>query len=169
MEQKKTNKKFISEKIRMRTNARLAAVQATYAIAYEAESVDDVIMDFIKGNVGRYVIKEGPQNKEEMIPLEAMDTNYFNTLVRGVHARKEDLEKSLSAYLNEGWLFERMDETQQALLLCAVYELTTSLDIDPKIIIKEYVDLAYAFFTKYEPKLINALLDQIAKSIRPEN
>ena len=168
MEKEKTKKKFVSEKIKMRTNARLAAVQATYAISYGAESVDEVIMDFVKGNVGRYVIKEGPKHKEEMVPLEAMDTTYFNALVRGVHARKEELEKSLSAYLNEGWLFERMDATQQALLLCAVYELTTSLDLDPKVIIKEYVDLAYAFFTKYEPKMVNALLDQISKSVRSE-
>lgn len=159
-------KKFVSEKIRMRTNARLAAVQATYAIAYGTESVDEVVMDFVKGNVGRYVIKEDI-NQEEMIAIDAMDTTYFSNLVKGVHARKEELEKSLSAYLNEGWSFDRMDGTQQALLLCAVYELTTSLDIDPKIIIKEYVDLAYAFFTKYEPKVINALLDTIARSIRP--
>ncbi|MBR1605697.1 MAG: transcription antitermination factor NusB [Alphaproteobacteria bacterium] len=160
-------KKFVSEKIKMRTNARLAAVQATYAIGYGAESVDEVIMDFVKGNVGRYVIKEDAKHQEEMIALEAMDTAYFSALVKGVHARKQELEKSLSAYLNEGWLFERMDATQQALLLCAVYELTTSLDIDAKVIIKEYVDLAYAFFTKYEPKVINALLDQISRSIRP--
>ncbi len=163
----KEKKKFVSEKIKMRSAARLAAVQATYAIRYAAESVDEVIMDFVRGDVGRYVIKEDAQHQEEMVPVEAMDTAYFNALVRGVHSRKAELEKSLSAYLNEGWLFDRMDETQQALLLCAVYELTTALDIDAKVIIKEYVDLAYAFFTKYEPKVINALLDQISRSIRP--
>ena len=33
-------------------------------------------------------------------------------------------------------------------------------------IIQEYVDLAYAFFTKNEPKMVNALLDQIAHAVR---
>ena len=37
-----------------------------------------------------------------------------------------------------------------------------------KNIIKEYVDLAYAFFSKKEPKMVNALLDKIAKEIRGE-
>ena len=158
--------KFVSEKIKMRTSARLAAVQATYMIAYGQLPVDEVIKDFVKGEVGRYVIKESFPDKEEMIPVEQMDNEYFTSLVRGVHTNKEQLEKSLSSYLNEGWSFDRMDGTLQALLLCAVYEIANTLDIDVKVIIKEYVDLAYAFFTKYEPKMVNALLDSIAKSVR---
>lgn len=150
----------------MRSSARLAAVQATYMIAYSQLPVDEVIRDFVNGEVGRYLIAEDSLSNEEMIPVEEMDTSYFTSLVRGVHERKEMLEKSLSLYLNEGWSFERMDGTLQALLLCAVYEITNTLDVDVKILIKEYVDLAYAFFTKYEPKMVNALLDQIAKNVR---
>ena len=47
-----------------------------------------------------------------------------------------------------------------------MYELAYTTDVDAKIIIQEYVDLAYAFFMKNEPKMINALLDQIAKDVR---
>ena len=32
--------------------------------------------------------------------------------------------------------------------------------------IQEYVDMAYAFFSKGEPKMVNALLDQIAREVR---
>lgn len=160
--------KFVSEKIRMRTGARLAAVQAAYMIAYGQLPVDEVIRDFVKGEVGRYVIAESFPDREEMVPVSQMDTDYFTSLVKGVHANKEQLEKSLAVYLNEGWSFERMDGTLQALLLCAVYELAHTLDVDAKVIIKEYVDLAYAFFTKYEPKMVNALLDSVAKKVRGE-
>ncbi len=158
--------KYISEKIKMKSGARLAAVQATYMIAYGQLSVDEVIRDFINGEVGRYVIDEKDNNTEEMIKISDIDTNYFATLVRGVHEKKEYIEKSLSSYLNEGWSFERMDGTMQALLLCAVYEIINTLDVDVKVIIQEYVDLAYAFFSKNEPKMINALLDQIAHEVR---
>ena len=158
--------KFVSGKIRRKSGARLAAVQATYMIAYGQLPVDEVIKDFVSGEVGRYVIAEDMLNREEMVPVEQMDTAYFTALVKGVHSRKEQLEQSLSAYLNEGWSFERMDGTLQALLLCAVYEIVSTLDVDVKIIIKEYVDLAYAFFAKSEPKMVNALLDQIAKQVR---
>ena len=158
--------KYISEKIKMKSGARLAAVQATYMIAYGQLSVDEVIRDFINGEVGRYVIDEKDNNTEEMIKISDIDTNYFATLVRGVHEKKEYIEKSLSSYLNEGWSFERMDGTMQALLLCAVYEIINTLDVDVKVIIQEYVDLAFAFFSKNEPKMINALLDQIAHEVR---
>ena len=159
-------KKFISEKIRMKSEARLAAVQATYVIAMTENPVEEVIKDFVDGKVGRFVIEEDALNKEELVPVHAMDVTYFTELVKGVHARKEEIEKSLNAYLEKGWTFERMDETMRALLLCAIYEITTTLDIDVKVIIKEYVDLAYAFFTKSEPKMVNALLDQISHALR---
>ena len=117
--------KFISEKIKMKSGARLAAVQATYMIAYGDLPVDEVIKDFVNGEVGRYVIEDNGIT-EEMIAVSDIDTTYFSNLVRGVHAKKEDLEKSLNAYLNEGWSFERMDGTLQALLLCAIYEITNT-------------------------------------------
>lgn len=84
----------------------------------------------------------------------------------GVHANKESLEKSLRLHLKDGAAYDHMNATMQALLLCAMYELAYTTDVDAKIIIQEYVDLAYAFFMKNEPKMINALLDQIAKDVR---
>ncbi len=161
--------KFVSEKIKMKSAARLAAVQATYMIEYGQLPVDEVIKDFINGEVGRYVIEEendGYEEHENLVEVGEMDSNYFATLTRGVHTQKEQLEKSLAHYLREGWNFERFDGTLRALLLCATYELVNTKDVDANVIIKEYVDLAYAFFTKSEPKMVNALLDQISHALR---
>ena len=159
--------KFISEKIRKKSSARLAAVQATYMAFFGEMSVDEAIQDFKEGKIGRYVIDEtGSPQTEELVEISPMDTAYFENLVRGVHRRKEEIEKSIRHYLNEKWDFDKMDGTMQALLLCAVYELTSNMDVDTKVLIQEYVDLAYAFFSKNEPKMVNALLDQIAHSVR---
>lgn len=159
--------KFVSKKIRMKSSARLAAVQATYMIEYGQLPVDQVLRDFINGEVGRYVISEDAETQvEEVQEVAEIDTNYFATLARGVHENKEMLEKSLSVYLKEGWSFERLDGTLRAILLCAVYEIINTLDVDAKVIIQEYVDLAYAFFSKNEPKMVNALLDQININVR---
>lgn len=158
--------KFISEKIKMKSGARLAAVQATYMIEYGQLPVDEVIKDFVNGEVGRYVIEDEGNDHEELVEVGAMDTAYFTELTKGVHTHKEEIEKSLAHYLKEGWSFERFDGTLRALLLCATYELAHTQDVDANVLIKEYVDLAYAFFTKNEPKMVNALLDHIAKEIR---
>ncbi len=158
--------KYVSEKIRKKSGARLAAVQAAYMAAFSGLSVDEVIEDFLKGEVGRYAIEEDGVSGEQMVELEEMDKPYFEKLVRGVHTKKEDLENSLRTYLKDASAYDHMNATMQALLLCAVYELGYTTDVDAKVIIQEYVDLAYAFFMKNEPKMINALLDQIAKNIR---
>ncbi len=161
--------KFISEKIKKKSAARLAAVQATYMIEFGQLPVDEVIKDFVNGDIGRYAIEEqsdGFEILEEPVEIEAIDAEYFAVLVRGVQKNKESLEKSLTQYLKEGWSFEHFDGTLRALLLCAAYELANTIDIDAAVIVKEYVDLAYAFFSKGEPKMVNALLDSIAKNIR---
>lgn len=159
--------KFVSEKIKMKSAARLAAVQATYMAAYSQLPVDEVIREFLNGEVGRFVIEDNPDNgNEEFREVEPLDKVYFEKLVRGVHANKEELEKSLDRFLNSGRSLERLDGTLQALLLCAVYEIAHTLDVDVKVLIQEYVDMAYAFFAKGEPKMVNALLDQIAREIR---
>ena len=159
--------KFISQKIRQKSSARLAAVQAVYMASFSNLPVDEVIEDFISGKVGRFVIDEDAfSHSEELVETSPIDTVYFENLVRGVFLKKEALEKSLALYLNEKRDFEKMDGTMQALLLCATYELTNTLDVDVKVLIQEYVDLAYAFFNKNEPKMVNALLDQIAHSVR---
>lgn len=41
--------KFVSEKIRKKSGARLAAVQAAYMAAFSGLSVDEVVEDFLKG------------------------------------------------------------------------------------------------------------------------
>ena len=156
--------KFISEKIKMKSEARLAAVQATYMIEYGQLPVDEVIKDFVNGEVGRYVIEEDAQTqREEMVEVNELDKPYFSEIVKNVQQNKEALEKTICSYLAEGYSFERMDGTMRALLLCATYELTHNHDVDAAVLVKEYVDWAYAFFAKKEPKMVNALLDKIAK------
>lgn len=159
--------KFISPKIKMKSSARLASVQANYMLALSGLSVDEVIEDFISGKVGRVAIIDSKNEDEEnFVELGPIDTEYFEKLVRGVQSRKEDLEKSLNQFLHGEWSYDKMNAMMQSLLLSAVFEITATTDIDVKVLIQEYVDLAYAFFSKNEPKMINALLDQIAHAVR---
>ena len=159
--------KFVSPKIKMKSGARLAAVQANYMIALGQLPVDEVIEDFIQGKVGRFAIddSQGEEN-EQFVELGPIDTVYFEQMVRGAQSKKEDLEKSLNRFLHGEWSYEKMNGIMQALLLSAVYEIANTTDVDVKVLIQEYVDLAYAFFSKNEPKMVNAVLDQIAHAVR---
>ena len=135
--------KFISQKIKMKTSARLAAVQANYMIAVGQLPVDEVIDDFVQGKVGRFAIDNREnENEEKLVELGPIDTEYFEKMVRGAQTHKEDLEKSLNRFLRDDWSYDRMDSLMQALLLNAVYELSATMNIDAKILIQEYVELA---------------------------
>lgn len=159
--------KFVSKKIKMRSVARLAAVQAAYMINYSGAAVDEVVEGFKNGSIGGIAIKEDlERNVEEAVALSEMDKEYFTDLVVGMHKNKEEIEKSLNLLLEKDYSFDRFDGTLQSLFLCAVYEIVNNTELDPKVIIQEYVDIAYAFYTKKEPKMVNAVLDKVAKTVR---
>lgn len=159
--------KFISEKIKKKSAARLASVQANYMIALSGLPVEEVIRDFVQGKVGGVAIEEEKGGEEEnFVKLEPIDAEYFTSLVKGVQSHKEELENSLNSYLRGDRPYDKLNTMMQSLLLSAVYEISSTSDVDVKVLIQEYVDLAYAFFDKNEPKMVNALLDQIAHAVR---
>jgi N utilization substance protein B len=45
--------------------------------------------------------------------------------------------------------------------------LTNGSSVPPKVAISEYVDIAHAFYSGPEPGLVNAVLDHIARVLRP--
>jgi N utilization substance protein B len=42
-------------------------------------------------------------------------------------------------------------------------------DIHPRIVINEYVDVCHAFFAGREPGMVNAVLDRLARTLRPDD
>ncbi|MBE8220905.1 MAG: hypothetical protein HAW65_06320, partial [Alphaproteobacteria bacterium] len=60
----------------------------------------------------------------------------------------------------------RLDSTLRALLRCGVQELLHTPDITSAILIKQYVDMAHAFFADAEGGMANAVLDKIAKDLQ---
>ncbi len=54
----------------------------------------------------------------------------------------------------------------RAILRAGAYELHQRLDIPAKVIINEYLDVAHAFFGGDEPRVVNGILDSVAREIR---
>ena len=54
----------------------------------------------------------------------------------------------------------------RAILRAGAFELTTRPDVPIKVVISEYVDIAHAFYAGHESKLVNAVLDRIARVAR---
>ncbi|HMB47089.1 MAG TPA: transcription antitermination factor NusB, partial [Afifellaceae bacterium] len=55
-----------------------------------------------------------------------------------------------------------------AILRCGVFELLERPDVPARVAINEYLDVTRAFFEDDEPGLVNAVLDTIGRSARPD-
>ena len=95
------------------------------------------------------------------------ERDFFDDVVSGVEARREELDGLISQRLAEGWTLERLDRPMRAILRAGAYELIARPDVPVASVISEYIDVAHAFYDKRESGFVNGLLDAIAKHARP--
>jgi N utilization substance protein B len=76
------------------------------------------------------------------------------------------LDPLIASALQDDWALSRLDSTVRAILRAGVFELLDRKDVPVAVIVTEYVEIAQAFFEDDEPKLVNAVLDRIAKQVR---
>lgn len=138
-----------------RTEARLAAVQALYQMETAGAGVESVILEFRTHRLSRDA--EGR--------CEA-DDGFFAALLRGVIRLQKKIDPLIERHLAKHWTLTRLDATARAILRAAAYELIYRREINPRVIIDEYLEIANAFFEGEDPRFINAVLDHIAGETR---
>ena len=148
-----------------RALARLGAVQALYQMDIASTPFDDVMDEFLECRLGR---------SEEGERLGEADFRHFKDVVEGVIREQRDLDSQIAEGLTLGWTFPRLDATLRAVLRAGVYELRRCKDVPARVVINEYVELAHGFFGEEEPRVVNGVLDRLAKQLRaaefdPEN
>ena len=94
------------------------------------------------------------------------EVDFFDDLVKGVDARREELDSLISANLAKDWALPRLDKPMKAILRAGAYELTARADVPTGSVISEYVDVAKAFYDARETGFVNGLLDAVAKAVR---
>jgi transcription antitermination protein NusB len=143
---------------RSRSAARLAAVQALYQQEMEGTPVPRLLKEFHDHRLGAIVEDERYHDAER---------DFFDDIVVGADARREEIDALIGARLAEGWTLERLDRPMRAILRAGAYELLARADVPVGSVISEYVDVAHAFYDKRESGFVNGLLDAIAKHARP--
>ena len=84
-----------------------------------------------------------------------------------VTAHAPALDERIGPWLDGEWTVERLEVLLRAILRAGTYELAERLDVPAETVINEYVDVAHAFFAGREPGLANAVLDKVARALRP--
>ena len=78
-----------------------------------------------------------------------------------------DIDPTIDKALSNDWPVGRIDATLRAILRAAAFELLRRRDIPAKVVITEYVDIAKAFYEDDAPRMVNGVLDTIAKQVAP--
>ncbi len=145
-----------------RSAARLAAVQALYQHQMEGTALNRLLDEFHQHRLGREIDDE---DHEGEVYADA-DVAFFDDVVRGVDARRDEIDAALTAKLTAGWTLVRLDKTMLQILRAGAYELMARVDVPKASAISEYVDVAKAFFDDREAKFVNGILDAVAKDVR---
>ena len=140
-----------------RSQARLAAVQALYQMDLAATDLNALIAEFAAHRFG--------ENAEDRTVADA-DLELFSEIVRGVVERQREIDPPLDAQLAAGWRLNRIDSIIRATLRSAMFELIARPAVPARAVINEYVEVAKAFFQGDEPKVVNAVLDKVARKVR---
>lgn len=140
-----------------RSSARLAAVQALYQRQMEGTALPKLLDEFHQHRLGKEI--EGEQFADA-------EVDFFDDIVSGTIARHEEIDKTLTGKLAEGWSLRRLDRAMLQVLRAGTYELLARRDVPAKAVINEYVDVAHAFFEAREAKFVNGILDAVAKQVR---
>ena len=142
---------------RARSAARLAAVQALYQQEMEGTPTPILLHEFHQHRFGQTI--------DDVTMIDA-EMDFFDDVVRGVTARREEIDGKVTARLAEGWKLERLDRAMRAILRAGTYELLARPDVTVGTVIDEYLDIAHAFFGEKDVKFVNGLLDKVAGDVR---
>ena len=147
----------MTAKSQSRSAARLAAVQALYQMDMEKTPLARLLDEFHQHRLGKEIEDEQYADAE---------VAFFDDVVKGVDARRDEIDLLISEKLAQGWSLARLDKTMLQILRCGTYELLARPDVPKAAAITEYVDVAHAFFEPREAKFVNGLLDAIAREVR---
>ncbi|TAK98996.1 MAG: transcription antitermination factor NusB [Rhodospirillaceae bacterium] len=145
---------------------RLAAVQALYQIEATQEAPERVIADFLAGRTGGVVMTDDPETAQELtVSLPDFDAETFITLVRTVQTRGAEIDGMIRSALSPEWPWDRMEMIVKAILRAAIAELLARTDVPVKVTMSEFIDVAHAFYDGAEPRMVNAVVDRVARAL----
>jgi N utilization substance protein B len=160
--------KIRAEGKRPRTASRVAAVQALFQSEQGGATAETVIDEFVRHRLGEL---PGPEHdggggfEEGRVPDAHVPL--FTRIVRTAVEHQDRLDAMIAAALPPEWPMARIDPVLRAVLRAGGAELSMQDGPPSKVVINEYLDVAHGFFDGEEPRMVNGMLDRLARELRP--
>lgn len=139
-----------------KTAARLAAVQVLYQMRLNNQDAKSAVREYISHRSGFNL------DGDVYVPP---DEELLEDIVMGLQKRWADVDAVVMAALAEGKKGD-VETLLESILRAGAYELLAHGKVDTGIIIHDYLNVTAGFYGGTEPKLVNAVLDKIAKTVR---
>jgi N utilization substance protein B len=94
------------------------------------------------------------------------DVEWFRIVLAGVVENQRRIDPAINDSLLPDWPLSRIDSTMRALLRAATFEIMLRPEVPTNTIVDAYLEVAKAFYGEEEPKVINAVLDRVARGLR---
>jgi N utilization substance protein B len=135
---------------------RIIALQTLYEEEFrrEANDIDFDVEAVLARNIRRY---------ETLVD----DIDFIKKLVAGVLERKDELDKTLQPIAPE-WPIDQIARMDRIVLRIGLYELESTTDVPPKVVINEAIELAKGFGSENSSKFINGVLGTALRNITGE-
>jgi N utilization substance protein B len=153
---------------RPRTASRVAAVQALFQSEQGGTTVEIVIDEFVRHRLGAL---PGPEHEggggfeEGRVPDAHVPL--FTRIVRTAVEQQDRLDAMIAAALPPEWPMARIDPVLRAVLRAGGAELSMEDGPPSRVVINDYLDVAHGFFDGEEPRMVNGMLDRLARELRP--
>ena len=148
-----------NQKRRMKSATRLYAVQALFQMEASGQTSQQIVPEFLDHRFG------ASYDGGELIDG---DVDLFRKIIEQAVNYQAPIDQLTDRALIEKWPIGRIDPTLRGLFRAAGAELTQILT-PPKVVISEYVDVARAFHPEgKEPGFVNAVLEHMAREVKPE-
>ena len=145
------------------SSARLAAVQALYEMDLAGAGADPVLEAIMAERWSSSALDTDDGENGFTPP----DLDLLKELVAGVSNDLEGVDRYLKMALNHPHTVDSLEALLRAVLRAAAFEMAKRPQVPAVVVIKEYVDVADAFFDGREPALVNGFLDHLGRELRP--
>lgn len=130
---------------------RIIALQTLYEQDFRLDCNDDTFQleETLQRNIGRY---------QAMVE----DREFIERLVKGVDEKHVELDELLQPIAPE-WPIDQIARMDHVILRIGAYELLYGVDVPPKVVINEAVELAKSFGGENSSKFVNGVLGTVLR------
>jgi len=101
---------------------------------------------------------------EDSVPRDTLQV--ARELAKGAFTHLEEIDRLIKEHLRK-WDYSRVGNVEKSILRIAVFELLHTPKTPAKVAINEALELGKQFTTWQSVRFLNAVLDKLARQIRP--